>query len=546
MAEQLSLMQDMITPKLDTENHSLIQQKLMSIKPETYNAVGSMHKYWGKKPYNIVAELLKHFTQPGDVVLDPFCGSGVAIAQAFQLGRKSIGVDLNPAAVFLTKESITPIDVQIYDKELRRIRDSLLSLEEKIYSYPCSCGNKALMIAAVRSREDEITRLKLKCSSCGSTEREVTDEDKKITAKADALKITSWYPTSRMYRNGRINVKRDQRVSDLYTKRNLNLCAELWSEIDRVSDKEVKSALKLAFTANLSNASKLTPIIRQRGAMNAGAWMTGYYVAAEYLEQNVIHYFLNRANKVRKAKVEIEQFPYLDNKNFSPKIHQANSESLNFINESSVDFVFTDPPYGDAVPYMEQSLLWNSWLGFDQSVFDNEIVISDSPERSKKFDQYIGGLKKAFSELKRVTRPKATMCITFHNMKGEVWTAFISTVLNSGFELIDTLTIYQKTSTPRQLNRVDSIKCDFLLVFRKSAAQKKIKNLDCDECRNISKLSLRKAIETKAGLTTDEIFSIALKELLMSGVPSEEFDLVGFVSEFLEYKNGLWREAISQ
>lgn len=47
-----------------------------------------------------------------------------------------------------------------------------------------------------------------------------------------------------------------------------------------------------------------------------------------------------------------------------------------------MDYVFTDPPYGDSVPYFEQSIIWNSWLGFTPD-YQQEIVISDSKQRQK-------------------------------------------------------------------------------------------------------------------------------------------------------------------
>jgi DNA modification methylase len=41
--------------------------------------------------------LVGAFTRPGDVVLDPFCGSGSTLAAARELERCSIGIDLDPA-----------------------------------------------------------------------------------------------------------------------------------------------------------------------------------------------------------------------------------------------------------------------------------------------------------------------------------------------------------------------------------------------------------------------------------------------------------------
>ncbi len=47
-------------------------------------------------PYALPEWFIKLFTRPGDVVLDPFMGSGTAIFAALNMGRKAIGIDINP------------------------------------------------------------------------------------------------------------------------------------------------------------------------------------------------------------------------------------------------------------------------------------------------------------------------------------------------------------------------------------------------------------------------------------------------------------------
>jgi hypothetical protein len=39
-------------------------------------AIYNMHVYWSKKPHTAIRQYIRHYTQPGDIVLDPFCGSG--------------------------------------------------------------------------------------------------------------------------------------------------------------------------------------------------------------------------------------------------------------------------------------------------------------------------------------------------------------------------------------------------------------------------------------------------------------------------------------
>ncbi|MGI6031359.1 MAG: DNA methyltransferase [Eubacteriales bacterium] len=75
-----------------------------------------MHKYFARRPYNVFQHLLKHYTRKGDVVLDPFCGGGVTVFEAAALGRKPVGVDLNPLAAFITR-------MQMFNGEVEELRD---------------------------------------------------------------------------------------------------------------------------------------------------------------------------------------------------------------------------------------------------------------------------------------------------------------------------------------------------------------------------------------------------------------------------------------
>jgi len=54
----------------------------------SFTPMYSMHKYWSRKPSEIIAEYIESYTEPGDIILDAFSGSGVTIIEALKLGRK--------------------------------------------------------------------------------------------------------------------------------------------------------------------------------------------------------------------------------------------------------------------------------------------------------------------------------------------------------------------------------------------------------------------------------------------------------------------------
>lgn len=67
-------------------------------KPSGYKGLYGFHRYWGKKPAETVSFLVEQLSEPGEVVFDPFLGSGAIAREASMRGRRVIASDLNPAA----------------------------------------------------------------------------------------------------------------------------------------------------------------------------------------------------------------------------------------------------------------------------------------------------------------------------------------------------------------------------------------------------------------------------------------------------------------
>ena len=68
------------------------------------------HKYPAKFIPPLAARLIKEYTQPGDLVGDPFMGSGTTLVEAIINNRRAIGTDINPVAWLISKAKTTPID----------------------------------------------------------------------------------------------------------------------------------------------------------------------------------------------------------------------------------------------------------------------------------------------------------------------------------------------------------------------------------------------------------------------------------------------------
>lgn len=436
-----------VTNKIQVINYALV--------PQTHTPMYLMHKYWARKPHNVVSEYILHHSRKGDIVFDPFCGSGVTPIEALKLGRKAIGFDLDPMAIFITKETLEYIDIDKFRKEYKNIESNVKDKINNFYRTKCKkCGSYVNGEAVIwKNTMPKEIRYKCPCSR-GVQWKEITDEDLKIIKEIDDYEIKQWYPKNELIPNSRINVKTGERVCDLFTKRNIISLAMILDEIGKIKDDDIRNLLKFTFTSTLGQASKMVFVIRNRGRTRGkgsyalpevGSWATrGYWIPSEYFEINAWNCFEERFEKVLRGKTEsnteIKESKLADGiedikKGGSVFLKvQTALEIEKVLPPNSVDYIFTDPPYGDSVPYLELDYMWSSWIGFKPN-FEDEIIISDSPDRGKTEDVYERMMKAAFQQLFRVLKPKKYMTVTFHNTDIKVWNDIIGACIYAGFDL---------------------------------------------------------------------------------------------------------------
>ena len=123
------------------------------IRTTKANAIYNMHTYWSKKPYTAIIEYIKHYTKPGDLVLDPMCGSGGTALAALIVDRKAIAIDLSPAATFITKNYCTPVDVRQFKTAFLNLERAIASEINWLYETQCDrCGKRAITQFVVYSQ----------------------------------------------------------------------------------------------------------------------------------------------------------------------------------------------------------------------------------------------------------------------------------------------------------------------------------------------------------------------------------------------------------
>ncbi len=525
-----------------------------------------MHKYWGKKPSNDLNHLIEKYSMKGDILFDPFAGYGVFCCEAYLMSRNVVLNDLNPIANFLNCQLLEKnVDLQLLKKQWGDIKSEFQPFINLWYGIKQESRDIQLK-SILRNKNNEIIKAKYEIANKRvSGEYIFSDKEKKDFLEFEEIqKINDWFPKEKLIPNSRISATSNMSISDLFTKRTLSCHAKLFALINKYSNGNELNLLKVAFTANLANCSKLVPPIKSRGDLSQGAWMTGFYIGETYIENNVLLYFENRLKKIIKGKKEYVDLLNTHQESLFDKVDKGNFIDLGSINNfrqfnnntfgyltltndakevalesNSIDYIFTDPPYGEAVPYFEQSIIWNSWLGLKPK-YDEEIVISDSKARNKNYVNFEKDIDTAFSEIARILKPDKFFSLTYHSLSGMEWKAITNACVKNGFKLYDFKWLVQKTFTPRQLNKEKSIKGDVLITFKKS-------NEPCDP-QYIEDVLLETLIidsiktDLKVSpLETNEIFLKIMEVIFSKRILISNLNILDILRTNFEFINNKWQ-----
>ena len=89
----------------NSENKSLLDNE----KKEPRLAIHSFHRYYGKLIPAIPSAFIKKYTNEGDLIFDPFSGSGTTAVESLKLNRNFLGVEINPIAQKIATVKTSPL-----------------------------------------------------------------------------------------------------------------------------------------------------------------------------------------------------------------------------------------------------------------------------------------------------------------------------------------------------------------------------------------------------------------------------------------------------
>jgi 16S rRNA G966 N2-methylase RsmD len=547
----------------------------------------NVHSYSTKVPYQAIVPFVARFTAPGDLVLDPFCGSGMTGVAAILLGRRARLSDIATAAIHIASNYVTPCDAVAFLSEARRVEREAEAELAPLYDTTCDrCGSAATIqytvwsdIFACPACDAEISywhsavdletgavRPLVECTACGTrsrkaqliwrrsspvstkyfcragcrgmVERPTNSREASLSLRIDEEHITDWYPLTpfgaerEMWRKSH-EVMGITSVDRFYTRRNLRALAALWRLVNATKDDHLRAALRFAFTAMVNRASRRY----QWNAKRPTNVQTGtLYVSSLNYEWNVLSLFRRKVRDVHAYYAAHPSFPS------HAQVVRESATVLAGVAENSVDYIFTDPPFGANIYYADCALLWESWLGEYTDPRDEILIHTKQRDRGgNSVADYERLMTQAFTRMREVLKPGGTASVVFHSSHADVWRAIQDGVRGAGLELIGTTALDKGQPSIKGLKgqqgteRVAAV--DVILNLRKPVrtSRKGQEPIDDVEVRALvldaltqHLISLPTRIAAKPSVFSNDmrrlqhLHTLAVRTLLERGVPFRE------------------------
>lgn len=246
-----------------------------------------------------------------------------------------------------------------------------------------------------------------------------------------------------------------------YTTRNLMVFGRLW---DRTLTYERKLGDALRFwllSYNASHATIMTRVVAKAGQddLVVTSGQPGVlYVSGLPVEKNLF------SGLRRKLATIAEAFAMTRGLKGRVQVEQASSASLS-LRDGSIDYVFTDPPFGGNIPYAEVNFINEAWLG---SVTDRTGEAIVSPAQGKSVLKYQRLLTASLTEARRVLKDEGQATLVFHSATAAIWNALRGAYSEAGFGVRHAGVLDKTQGSFKQVTTTGAVKGDPLLLLEKA------------------------------------------------------------------------------
>ena len=451
---------------------------LNKVMPRHDYPAGLIHPYWARKPINIIESIIEAYSAPGDLVADPFMGSGTSIVAALKLGRRALGADINPLSVLMTKvitsfsgnakllqdalnkyvESLNQFAINLYQVSDREA----VERERYIVQGDYSEGNyklilKEQVVKHIRGyRLSGIARVDAELSFLNEIPSQYTKEPFDFSSTA-------------LLPNSRIALYPGTTAADYFTPKNqafINYAKSIIQENEY--PKKVREMLTLFL-------SSLIPMLRLSDRKASSQWP--YWRPKSSLTSRNPVTVLGRRKKAfdESLKWANHCMPAIRNGELVLRRMSVNKLPAKYF--GSVSLIVTDPPYADHAPYLEYSELYLT-TAMDCSgkpFHKNEIVRTDAESRKGDDADYIHRLKGGLKRQANLLTDGGYLAMFYVDKNLDHWRAVKESLADAGLCTVDVIPMKkQRRSMKTVTSPGKTLDGDLLIIAQKTRSVNKV------------------------------------------------------------------------
>jgi len=433
-----------------------------------------IHPYYTKQPSNVVGEYIRHFCPEGGLVADPFCGSGVTAIEALANRRRAVCLDLDPLAVFITRMTcLSPVDLITYWDAYRQVEKEMKPIVEFV--------------------------------------RKASPKD------LENYEIKEWYP-----KDVGIPAYVDQcnagYVENLFGRAQLVTLAHLHSSIMKILNHQTRDLLLFAFSSTLDKVSimyRAPEPSKKHGGGSALFMVFRYWVPKQPAHPDVWNAFTASVRRVANAKKEstaaLGDF-VREGDTFNVFCDSAEN-LLKYVDKNSVDYIYTDPPYGAHIAYLDLSTMWHAWLGMTvtEDIRQREAIVGGEQQFDEKHYEEV--LQKSFEQMFHALKDEAWLSLVFHHKETKLWYSIRDMLRYIGFEYVNCVAQPLSQRTFAKIKNPLRVLGESLIVNFQKSATRKISQPMSLPMANLIKNVAERVIYREGGATTEEILREVVPDL---------------------------------
>jgi len=268
-----------------------------------------------------------------------------------------------------------------------------------------------------------------------------------------------WFPTTKlpigkMRDSNHLAERGITHYHQFYLPRALHALSTMWRMAGECPDERARGFLKFMveqcfWGMTLQNGYEALAFSR------ANRILKGVYYIRPAIAETSPWYVLDGKSRRLQKMLDAQQLPT----SWQAAISTASSlQSL--LPDKSVDYIYTDPPFGDAIKYGDLNLLIEAWHNLF-SRLENEVLWDEL--KKKTLSVYSDLMRRAFAEYYRVLKPGRWMTVVFHNSKNIVWTAIQEAIGHAGFVVADVRTLDREQGSFNQVTAAGAVKQDLVI-----------------------------------------------------------------------------------